>query len=711
MRIPRPFAIGAVSLAFTYLYFVEYLPPLRRVHIPYDLDGYHYPLMDYAFGQIRQGRIPQWDATTYSGMSFVANVQAALFYPPAWVLFAAKMDKEHLSYQSLQEFIFVHVWLAFLLCYLWLRGKRLNELACVLGAGVYAYSGYLMEQLQHQGLVTAYSWFPLGLWGIDQAVERKSFRPLWKLALASALAFLAGYPPTWFVFAVLAMAYAAGGEWRARAMAGSAAALVFSMGLAAVQALPAAEASAWMVKEQLYGTGHKDPWDYLPYVIPNFFDYGAGVDPMTNPGRDYLYLGAPGLAGLLYAMRRSKRREMLPAIAVAAASLILVTNPFDLIWAAIRHSTLLAGLCRSWYFFAGLTLAAACLAAYGLDTFLSRSARPVPKWLHWSAPAALGAWTAVQIARYLGPGFPAGWATGLDAAVMLALFGASLFVYRARPKGRRAGLALLLALAAGIEYKVFGTVKRFNGSVQPMHLDSEESFFAMDTGAYRELQANREHRILLDEFGPFPGRLRRLRLSTPQGFDPLLTNEYRAFVERHGKFRDNRLFDVDIDDEAALNLFGVRYVITAPLGPLYPRLQESSRFRRMGLTDPYFKVFEYLGYRPPYGWENGEGTVELHTWEPEFRKFTVRSAEAGRFALHEQFYPGWTAWIDGRAAAIERWNGAFQAIQVPAGEHTVEFRFRSRWLGLGAWISLASLGALVLWGRGTLAKKRVGGSV
>ena len=89
--------------------------------------------------------------------------------------------------------------------------------------------------------------------------------------------------------------------------------------------------------------------------------------------------------------------------------------------------------------------------------------------------------------------------------------------------------------------------------------------------------------------------------------------------------------------------------------------------------------------------------MERRAWEPEDRTFQVRTASGGKLALHEQFFPGWTATIDGKSAAVEPWTGAFQAVAVPAGEHTVEFRYRSRLLGLGGGISLLALIGLGLW--------------
>src|ERR1700745_1591007 len=91
--------IVILSFLFTVLFFIEYTPLLRRTHIPYDLEGFHYPLADYAFQAIRHGRFPEWDPSIYCGLSFVGNVQAALFYPLTWLLFAINFGRQTLSYQ------------------------------------------------------------------------------------------------------------------------------------------------------------------------------------------------------------------------------------------------------------------------------------------------------------------------------------------------------------------------------------------------------------------------------------------------------------------------------------------------------------------------------------------------------------------------------------------------------------------------------------
>ena len=52
---------------------------------------------------------------------------------------------------------------------------------------------------------------------------------------------------------------------------------------------------------------------------------------------------------------------------------------------------------------------------------------------------------------------------------------------------------------------------------------------------------------------------------------------------------------------------------------------------------------------PPFGWD---AAAAVRAWLPERRAFAVNSATGGRFTLHEQFYPGWSAAIDGRPRGV-----------------------------------------------------------
>src|ERR1019366_1464895 len=135
--------VAVLALLATYPFFCEYLPPFKRVHLWSDIAGYHYPLQRYAFQTLKEGRIPQWDPSIYCGISFAGNVQAAFWYPPTWLMYAAVWTLPRILFKAMEVFMFLHVWLAFLLCYLWLR-DRSGKLPSLLGAAVFAWTGYMI---------------------------------------------------------------------------------------------------------------------------------------------------------------------------------------------------------------------------------------------------------------------------------------------------------------------------------------------------------------------------------------------------------------------------------------------------------------------------------------------------------------------------------------------------------------------------------------
>ncbi|HWB97848.1 MAG TPA: YfhO family protein [Bryobacteraceae bacterium] len=690
--------VTVLSLVFTYLFFLDYLPPIRRVHLPYDLLGYHYPLADYLFQALRQGRFPEWDPTTYCGISFVGNVQAALFYPATWLVMAANIGRASVSYQSLQDLVFAHVWLAFLFCYLWLRQQKLTQLACVLGGGIFAFSGYLLMQLQHMGVVIAYAWMPFGLWGIEQAAQERRLRPLWKLAVASALCLLGGYPPTCFVFVVCALAYALGHGWRTAA--GAVFAISASLALAAVQLMPAHEANVMKAFEPRYGIGIRRSGTFLSYLVPNYFGFGLNHPPNAHYAGEYLYLGVPAFLGLLWLVRCRCWRRILPALVMLAATLVVVTNPFAMVWNVIQHSELLAQICRDWYFLAGITLAAAPLAAIGLDHLIRQPRMPRPRWFVFLLIGLMAAWSVRQFAVWipLGTDFPVGWKSLAGPAVTFVLFSAGLFTLSGTKGRLRTALMAALLFTIAIDYKVYGTSKWFDAEKGiPHYLFT--SLPEMKYDVYSQIRVHPEGRIALDQVGISPLDLRHFGLTSPQGFDPFLPTQYQRLMSRIAHFRTNWDIDMDPNDEAALRLLGVRYFISAEGAPLYARLSANPAYRRLEPSDTIHKVFEFLRAEPPYHFDAAEGASALHAshWTPEHREFVVSSAAGGSLLLAEQFFPGWKAEVDGSPAPILRMHDAFQSVRVPPGEHRVSFRFRSAGLRIGALLSLLSLGALALY--------------
>jgi len=699
MRAER-LRVALLALITTYAFFYEYLPPFKTVYLYSDIAGYHYPLQRYAFQALKDGRIPQWDSSIYCGISFVGNVQTAFLYPPTWLMYAFTWRLPRIPFRAMEAFTFLHVWLAFLLCYMWLRGKT-GSLASAFGAAVFAYTGYMVSQFWHIGVVCSMTWMPLGLWGIDEAVSRRDWRPLWKVAAASALSFLAGYPAVWIVYCVMVVAYALASRVHWRAAVGVCVALAASVLLFMVQLLPAMEARSRMLLEPKYGPGAYGWRLLLCYLLPNWFDFNPGHSTAFESGGMYLYLGLPALFAFAWAVRRHSLRPHLQALIGLAVALVLA-NPSNLLVRTVERIPTLDDTMQPFNFYAGAAAMAALITAVALDDFLrSASRRALPRWLAPAVATALLAWSVRQLWIWAhGGAFAIRGRAAVETAVALALFSLGLYVVREATGRRRSQFAAILLLAAGVDYKVFGASRQFNAS--PGDVDDQHPKYGIggvDDTAYRAMWANRHYRVVSDgSAGPPPTDYRMWGLATPEGFDPFLPVQYKQLIQHWVPFSTNRLFDTDLKNEDMLQELGVRYVLVHDGESHEAFLAASPNFRLVGRKEIWCRVYEYLHARPPYRWEEEtNGTVQPVAWNPEQRDFLVRADRGGRFVLVEQFYPGWVATVDGHPAGIERWGGAFQAISVPAGEHRITFEYRPMSLRIGAAISLlAGVGLLLL---------------
>jgi hypothetical protein len=90
------------------------------------------------------------------------------------------------------------------------------------------------------------------------------------------------------------------------------------------------------------------------------------------------------------------------------------------------------------------------------------------------------------------------------------------------------------------------------------------------------------------------------------------------------------------------------------------------------------------------------GTVSVVSDRPG--RLTAAVAAPGRELLvwNESYHPGWTVAIDGRPQPVIRTNFDYLGCVVPAGRHTVDFRYRPRSIQRGAIVSGCGIGLLGL---------------
>ncbi|HVV73693.1 MAG TPA: YfhO family protein, partial [Verrucomicrobiae bacterium] len=90
--------------------------------------------------------------------------------------------------------------------------------------------------------------------------------------------------------------------------------------------------------------------------------------------------------------------------------------------------------------------------------------------------------------------------------------------------------------------------------------------------------------------------------------------------------------------------------------------------------------------------------VVASRWSPQQTDLSVHAAEPALVVLAQCFYPAWKAYVDGQPARLWRANHAFEAVEIPAGDHQLELRYEDTGFHVGLVISVVTiLGCGVMW--------------
>jgi len=221
-----------------------------------------YPWQKLAAEMWRAGQLPLWNPLVGSGAPLAANLQTGAFYPGNF-LYLILPTEYALGYTAL-----LHVILAGLFMYAYLRALNLSTFAATLGALAFQLNGFLIARLGFLSVTVAFPWLAAWLWRAERLANRDQgfgIREASTLALVIGLGVLAGHAQTAVYGLMLIGVYylwrvcsprlnsslsrtastGAGGQSpRHRvtlSLLGFAFAVVMGLGLAAIQLLPAAE--------------------------------------------------------------------------------------------------------------------------------------------------------------------------------------------------------------------------------------------------------------------------------------------------------------------------------------------------------------------------------------------------------------------------------------------------------------------------------------
>ena len=116
---------------------------------------------------------------------------------------------------------------------------------------------------------------------------------------------------------------------------------------------------------------------------------------------------------------------------------------------------------------------------------------------------------------------------------------------------------------------------------------------------------------------------------------------------------------------------------------------------------------EFPNARPGNFAADSTAVISLTSYEPNRLTYKSRNANAGFAVFSEAYYAdGWQASIDGKPTPHIRVNYLLRGMAIPAGEHTIEFRFEPAVINTGSTISLLSSLAMAILAVGALYLSR-----
>jgi len=364
----------------------------RLVIAGLDLVTYFYPYRVMAARVLGGGRLPLWNPDLYAGVPFLANIQAAVFYPPN-LLFILIPGPQAVTWS-----IIGHLVLAGLLFFAFgRRALGLPAVASVVGALAFSAGGFALTQTDHLNQNNVFAWMPGVVLAVDQAYRRRSWRWSVGLGVVVALQLFAGHPQEQYYTAAVAAAWLVmlivrdrrsglGEIWGglSRPLLGG----TLGIGVASIQLIPTLEMSRYGIR------AGGVPFADANFLALPFHQLLASIVPDYSTQVPLEWAGTIGLLPLLLAVVAVVRQWrdpvvlLLAGLALAALAIALGrTTPF--FWLAYHVLPGFASFRVPPRVLLVFTFAAAALAAIGVGELLAQRDRNDRPWVVLAAAGGL----------------------------------------------------------------------------------------------------------------------------------------------------------------------------------------------------------------------------------------------------------------------------------------------------------------------------------
>lgn len=216
------------------------------------------------------------------------------------------------------------------------------------------------------------------------------------------------------------------------------------------------------------------------------------------------------------------------------------------------------------------------------------------------------------------------------------------------------------------------------------------------TAADREIMADKSlgYRVLNLSVSPFNDATTSMFHRSVGGYHGAKLGRYQDIIDYY----------LNRDDSGVLDMLDTKYVITrngevierpSANGAAWfventvPAESAKRELEMLGETDLKTTAVVSAESIPSVGTALGTGEIELTEYRPNYLKYEYTADGEAVAVFSEIYYPdGWTMYVDGAEAPCFRADYILRAALLPAGRHTVEWRFRAPMWGVSEGITL-----------------------
>jgi hypothetical protein len=701
-----------------------------------------YPFIFYSHESFWRGELPLWNPLSNCGAPFLAQWGTMTLYPFSlfYLIFPLPW--------SLSYFCFGHLVLGAFGMYFLARRWAGDSFGCGLAGLAYVFNGVTFACLQWPNYAAAMAWMPwVVLW--TERSWREGGRRMVVAAIGAAMQILTGVPEivlfTWLVLGALCCgALFRGEDPRSKVARRVSVVVLLAAGLCAAQLLPFFDLLAHSQRDRSFSNTRwpMPGWGWANILVPLFHCFESFQGPFFQFGQEFLSSYYPGMALLVLALvaawrSREIRARLLGGLILLAFILALGDDGYLYTWC--KKVMPFLSIARYPVKFAILT--AFCIPL--LAAFAWRNDGGVENnrkvlltaagtllmgicavlWFSHTYPFPYEQWPVV-LKNGIGRGLFLISATALLLSLEAFKDGVAdklkpaLLVFGPYHLTRKALLQICLLAV------IVGDVMTHNieqNPVAPVSAMSPGMWRAVnptpppEAGAGRVMISPKAESMLLSsaQKGATPDFIAKRRAlwsnlnileSIPKvnGSSTLQIKEQKKIEELLYKQTNgmpagllsflgvaqytSREFAIDFEAQTNSSPW-----LTVGQEPVFQSAEETLQALFSPGFDPHGTVYLPLEAKPEIHAKAGKAEILSHSFAPERVQIEVEASTPALIVMAQSYHRGWKSFVDGKPVPLWRANYAFQAAEIPAGRHLVEFIYSQPYLLAGGVVSGVTL--------------------